>query len=247
MQKIDGADERPVNEPPLSATTDRSPEDALDYEDMKVLSFGMMDPCDWAATLSTKLLAATRGLREARIHFADPAKDVTHFTEADALKAIRAAVRHYLAELQIMLHSMPILQSQPETLEALQFILAAMTDIDRGSAPEWLRARATKNHPKRLAAEAEWVPIVVALEMLLLDTRISSIDAAAKYIQIRTGRRLGTIKDWHGKLYRRGQSERPAAWAAIKESLSEWQQLLRLVKVNDRAAYIERRVQELLT
>jgi hypothetical protein len=246
MQKIDGADEGTVNEPPFAATTDSSPDDEGDYEDMKVLSFGLMDPCDWAATLSTRLLAATRKLREARNHYADPAQDVTHFTEAEALAAIRIGVGHYLAELHIMLHSMPILQSQPETLEALQFILAGVMDIDRGSAPEWLAVRATKSHPKRLANEAEWVPIVAALELLLLGTRISGIDAAAKQVRNRTGRKIGTIKDWHGKLYRRGQIERPVAWAKIKEELLQMQQMVRQFKVEDRAALIERRVGELL-
>lgn len=243
MQQIDGTDDDRGDEP----TTKRSlAEEPITYEDMKVLCFGLMDPCDWAATLSDKLSAATRRLREARDFYTDPAKDITQFTEADALAAIRSGVGEFLAELHVMLASMPVIQSQPQILESLRFILAGVTDIDRGAAPEWLAVRATKCHPKRLAAETEWVPVIAALELLLLDEHITSIDAASKYVQGRTGRALGTIKDWHRKLYVSGKANRPAARAAINEELSQMRECLKLLEAKDRADVIKRRVSELL-
>lgn len=220
--------------------------DPLAYEDMQVLSFGLSDPCDWAATLSTNLLAASQALTAARKHHLDPAKDVTASTDEVAVARIRAGVVGYLAEVHAMLVSMPIMQQQPEILEALKFIVAAIADIDRGAAPDWLAVRATKQHPKRLGLEAEWVPIISALELSLLLSGKPSVDAAARRIHLRTGRAIGTIKDWHQKLYRNPNDDRLAAKDAIQQEVDSVRQVLGALPKDGRSAIIQRRIDELL-
>jgi hypothetical protein len=216
------------------------------HEDMMLLSFGLMDPGDWAADLSTRLLRATKILRLARNHCDDPSKDISDTSEAEDLKAIRLGVGQFLSELHVTLSSMPMMQQQPEILEALKFILAGIAGIDRGVRAEWLMEIPTKKHFKPLEKEGEWVPIIAALELLLLDARFGSVHASAKQIVKRTGRALGTIKDWHQKLYLKGKEGRPVARAAIQQELQQMQVVLNIAPMEDRRAIIDRRVSELL-
>jgi hypothetical protein len=216
-----------------------------DYEHMLMTSFGLTDPCDWAAELSTRLLAATHQLVDARAHHADPSKDIDDTTEADALAAIRDGVAQYVSEIHVMLDSMPMMQMQPEILEALQFIVAGVADINRGSPPDWLAVRPTKKHPKRLEHEAEWVPIIAALELLWLLGEKPNVDAAAKKIHDRTGRRVGTIKDWHDRLFREPQPERAMAQATIQEEVDRARAMLWSGLADARLAVL-RRIDELL-
>ena len=220
--------------------------DQATYDDAAVQCFGLLAPCDWAATLSAKLSQAAQTLEEAQKHLSDPAKDIAATTDEEALAQIRRAANCYLAEVYMMLHSMPLMQQQPKILGALQFIVASIEGIDRGSGPAWLAVRATKRHPKRLSEEAEWVPIIAALELLLIDHDVSSIDAAAKAINRRTGRAVGTIKDWHRRLFRKADKGREAAKAEIQLEIGQVRAALVALTQEDRKIIIERRVSELL-
>lgn len=217
------------------------------YNDALVMSFGLMDPCDWAAEFATRLLAATSKLAAARKHFTDQAKDIDDHTDADAASGVRDGAVNYLAEVYTMLHSMPMMQQQPQILEALRFILVGVSDINRGSAPAWLAVKATKQHPKRLELETEWVPIIAAMELSLLAMERPSVDGAAKHIQRRTGRKVGTIKDWHWKLFRAQEPGRTAAKEAIQIEIDQIRSMLLTVQKKDRNAIIQRRVDELLS
>jgi hypothetical protein len=214
--------------------------------EMRAISFGAMDPCDWAATLSTKLLAASRSLSAAREHYADPRKDLTHLTDFHALAAIRSGVCEYLSQMFVMLNSMPMMQSQPEILESLQFIIAGVADLDRGNPTKWLTPALTKKHPKRLEKEKEWVPIIAAMELLQFDSRFNRVDTAAKEIARRTDRTVGAIKDWHRKLWLKGKDERPVARQRINEEIQQLRAVLTIADENGRKRLIDRRVAELL-
>lgn len=251
MQQANEPDQHSALEPDGSlegtvATDPMADGDQYAYEDMQVLAFGLMDPCDWAATLSNKLSAATQILHAAREHHGDSSKDIEQSTDAEALAGIRAGVSEYLTELYVMLHSMPMMQRQPHILEALGFILSGLEDIDRGAAPDWLRPLATKRHSKSLENENEWVPIIAALELLRLGPQVNSVDAAAKKIHGRTGRAISTIKYWHRQLYHDGKRGRATARTAIQSEIGQMRQLVKLANSEDRSAIIARRVDELL-
>lgn len=221
-------------------------DDDEEYRTALAFCYGAMDPCDWAATLSTKLLAASRSISAAREHYADPRKDLTHLTDFHALAAIRSRVGEYLSQMFEMLHSMPMLQSQPEILESLQFIIAGVADLDRGNPTKWLTPAPTKKHPKRLEKEVEWVPIIAAMELLLFDSRFNRVDSAAKEIARRTNRTVGAIKDWHRKLWLKGKDERPVAWQRIAEEIQQFRAAVNIADEKRRKLLIERRVAELL-
>ena len=219
----------------------------LDYEDMLVLSFGLMDPCDWAANLSRRLRIASEALAAARAHYLDPTKDIDETTDEEALSAIRAGVSQYLSEAFTMLHSMPMMQQQPVILEALQFMVAGIANIERGTAPAWLVPRPTNRHYKQLAEEAEWVPIIVALELFLLKPDVRAVDKAAKMIANLTGRKVGTIKDWHQRLYRAAEVDRQGARASIQKEIDEIRSVTATMPKDRRGAIIQRRIDELVT
>lgn len=219
----------------------------LAYEDMRVLAFGLMDPCDWAAELSLRLREASEELAAARRHYLDPTKEIDESTDENALSAIRARVSQYLAEAFTMLHAMPMMQQQPVILEALQFIAAGIADIERGTAPAWLVPRPTKRHYKQLAEEAEWVPIIAALELILLKPGVRAVDKATKMIAGITGRKVGTIKDWHQKLYRAAEPERHDARASIQQEIDQIRSMTAVMPEGHRSAIIQRRIDELVT
>lgn len=223
-------------------------EDQITYNDVQVECFGLMDPCDWAATLSTKLLEAAQSLRTARDYQQDPAKDVTASTDTEALSAIRAGVVQFLSEAHVMLHSMPMMQKQPMILEAMRFIVAGIADIERGVRAEWLAPISTKKHLKRLEKEAEWVPIIAALELLILHPGFGNDDRAAHEILSRMHRTssISSIKRWHSTLFRNGRHTRPTAWAAIDEELRRMRAILAIIERERWSEVINRRVSELL-
>jgi hypothetical protein len=225
--------------------TSADPEE-LEYEDMMVLSFGLMDPCEWAADLGARLLAASETLAAARAHYLDPTKDIDETTDEEALSAIRAGVSQYISEAFTMLHSMPMMQQQPVILEALQFIVAGIANVDRGTAPAWLVPCPTKRHHKQLAEEAEWVPIIAALELILLKLEKRNVDKATKLIAERTKRKVGTIKDWHQHLYCAAGPERQEARASIQSQIDDILYATMTMPKERRSAIIQRRVDELI-
>lgn len=210
------------------------------------LCYGAMDPCDWAAMLSTKLLRCSQSLRNARDIYEDQSKDITQFTETDSLSEIRIQAAGYLSQVYEMLSAMPMIQSQPQILDSLRFIVTAIADIDRGNRAAWLEPVPTKKHPKRLMLEAEWVPIIAALELLLFDPKFPGVDSAAKEIARRTARKVGTIKGWYQKLRRKGKTNRPAAWEQIEQEVAQIRAVLNMAARSERAALIESRVAQLL-
>ncbi len=217
-----------------------------EYDDDVVFCFGLMDPCEWAAELSAKLSAASSELKAARTHYIDPSKEIIDTTDEEALARVRSGVQQYLAEIFLMFQAMPLFQRQPKTMEALQFILAGIADIDRGAPPTWLVNPATKRHPKRLELEAEWVPIIAALELHLFILEKPTHDAAAKAIRERTGRAVSTINGWHKRLFRAPESRHAAAKIAIQECLDEIRAVIAVLPNEHRYAIVQRRIDELL-
>ena len=95
-----------------------------------------------------------------------------------------------------------------------------------------MTANPSKQHFKSTTKEAEWVPIIAALELARLKSSVHSVHAAARFIVKKTSRKLGTVKDWHKKLYNNGNSKslpdpsRKAAAKRIRSIVSEMQAVL---------------------
>lgn len=171
--------------------------------------FGPLDPVDWAHELNRRLFEATKKLASARTNYNDKTRDSTDQIEADAKTKLRLATTEYLSEIFVMLHALELFWKQPPILEAFKFIITEIASLEKGTASRWLIANPSKQHFKSTTKEAEWVPIIASLELALLKSSIHSVDAATRYIALRTGRKIGTIKDWHKKLNNGGSSGPP--------------------------------------
>lgn len=218
----------------------------------KELFFGDVDPLDWAAELNQRLSAATLRLSAARTNYEDESRDSTSEIEADAKTKVRLAATDYLSEIFEVLAATPLYQQRPPILEAFKFIITEIASLEKGAVPAWLIANPSKQHFKSTTKEAEWVPLILALELLCMLPDFSNAHAAASEISRRTGRSLGTVKHWHRKLHNGGKSgktadfERPYAASEIRTEVKSFKVLR---KAADPATYrglVEKRVQELL-
>jgi hypothetical protein len=214
--------------------------------------FGPLDPVDWAAELNRRLSGATIKLAAARSNYANQSRDSTNEIEADAKTQIRLTVTDYLSEIFLMLHAMPAFQRQPPILEALKFVVTEIASLEKGAVPSWLIAYPSKQHFKSTTKEAEWVPLILALELLCMLPDFSNPHAAASEISRRTGRPLGTVKRWHRKLHNGGKSgktadfERPYAASVIRTEVQSFKVLRKAAEPASYRGLVEKRVQELL-
>lgn|GEM_PF-5693552 len=229
-----------------------SEEEQEEIADAFIFAFGLAGPLDWVSELNQRLVAPAERLANARAAFDDPTRDSTDEIDAQAKAKIRIAATDYLSEIFRMLHAMPLFQQQPQILEALKFVITEIASVEKGRTLHWLQADPSKRHCTLSTKEAEWVPIILALELLCMLPDSSNPHAAATKISEKTGRPLGTIKRWHRKLYNGGKSgeiadfERPYAASEIR---TEVQSIRLLRKAVDPASYknlVEKRVQELL-
>lgn len=171
------------------------------YEDELVSRFGLDGPLAWADNLQRQLSQAAAALTSAVGAFEDTSKEITATSEARELQVIRTSALNYLAILHQTLSSMPILQQDPTTLKPLRDVIAGIANIDRGSTPAWLQGEPTKRHKKRLEKEAEWVPVIAALELMLTEGTKPNVHQAAKAIADSTKRKVGTIKYRYRELF----------------------------------------------
>jgi len=231
---------------------DASEEELEEIADAFVLAFGVAGPLDWVAELNQRLVAPAERLANARVDYEDPKRDRTDEIDGKAKGKIRIATTDYLSEIFRMLHAMPLFQQQPQILEPLKFVITEIASVEKGRSLHWLQADPSKRHHTSSTKEAEWVPLILALELLCMLPDFSNPHAAASEISRRTGRALGTVKRWHRKLHNGGKSgktadfERPYAASEIR---TEVQSFKVLRKAADPASYrglVEKRVQELL-
>lgn len=218
------------------------------------MSFGLAGPLGWFEELNNRMDQAAERLAKARRFFDDPKRDRSDEIDAAARASIRVAVTDYLSEIFEALHAMPLIQQQPHILEALKFIVTEISSLQRGGSPGWLIANPSKQHFKSTTKEAEWVPIIAALELARLKSSVHSVDAAAQLIAKKTSRKIGTIKDWHEKLYNKGKSgfpldpSRQAAAESIRTIISQMRAVLLVAQgpvARDRL--LDTQIDELLT
>ena len=229
-------------------------EDLEEIADAFVSAFGFAGPLVWAAELNQRLAAPAGRLASARGFYDDPKRNCTDEIDAKARAEIRSAVTEYLSEIFQMLHEMPVLQQQPHILDALKFIVTEIASVEKGRTLRWLQANPSKQHFTLSTKEAEWVPIIAALQLAMLLSDISGEDSAAKFIQRkRPVLKIGTIKDWHQKLHNKGKSgslpdpSRKVAADNIRSIVSEMRAVLLVAqdrKARDRL--LNRRIDELL-
>lgn len=223
------------------------PERQAEYEaysqDLE-FAFGGTDPLEWVGHLHQRLTYSSRNLAIARSVLDDETKDFED--DAAALADVRLKAALVIAELYQMLSAMPLMQSAPEALEGLRYVLTSIHDVERGAAPAWLVAKSTKKHPARSIAQTEWMFIVICVQLLRLLPKYHSEKAASEKISSRIDRPVTTIKRWCRKLYCPTRHTVPAARARIESELQSIRVLLKLVPSQNHAAIIERRIAELL-
>lgn len=198
-----------------------------------VFAFGLTGPLDWVAELNQRLIAPAGRLANARAAYDDPTRDSTDEIDAEAKAKLRIATTDYLSEIFQMLHAMPLFQQQPQLLEPLKFVITEIASVEKGRTLHWLQADPAKQHYTLSTKEAEWVPIITALQLALLLSNINGEDPAVKHLK---GKKalpsITSIKDWHAKLYNKGKSvslrdpSRKEAAESIRSIVSEMRALL---------------------
>jgi hypothetical protein len=215
------------------------------YEDMEAIIFGR-DPGDWAEELHHRLSMASMRLHQALAHQADPAREITDAADAEALANVREKAVHVIATLYETLAAMPIMQGRPYALDGLDYVLTSIYDVERGSAPDWLIAKPTKAHPKRMNEQIEWKLIVYSVQLLRLLPDFKTEDAAVNEIARRTQRPSGTIKRWCRKLYSPDRHEVPEARDWIKTELMGFRVALNFIQPEFHRNIIDKKISELL-
>lgn len=229
-----------------------SEEELEEIAEAMVFAFGHRGPLDWAGELHNRLMRGAARLAAARAHSEDQKRDSTDELEAEAKTQVRLTATDFLAEIYQMLKAMPLFEEQPEILDALKFIITEIASVEKGATPSWLIATPSKRHFKNTTKEAEWVPIIMALELLITLPEFSNQHAASTAIADATGRPLGTIKHWHRKLYNGGKSgrvtdfERPYAASQIRSEVHLFMDLRNYTKPYKYQTFVVARVQELL-
>lgn len=231
-----------------------SEEELREIADAFAFAFGLAGPLDWVAELNQRLIVPAGRLTNARAAYDDPRRDSTDEIDVEARAKIRIAATEYLAEIFQMLHAMPLFQQQPQILEPLKFVITEIASVEKGRTLHWLQADASKQHYTLSTKEAEWVPIIAALQLAMLLSDISGEHSATKFIQRkRPVLKVGTIKDWHKKLYNKGKSgslpdpSRKVAADNIRSIVSEMRAVLCVAQNPEaRDRLLNRRIDELL-
>ncbi len=231
-----------------------SEEELEEIADAFVFAFGLAGPLGWVAELNQRLVAPAERLANARAAYDDPTRDSTDEIDAEAKAKIRIATTIYLSEIFQMLHAMPLFQQQSQILEPLKFVITEVASVEKGRTLHWLQADPSKQHYSLSTKEAEWVPIIAALQLAMLLSDISGEDPAANFIQRKKpALKVGTIKGWHEKLYNKGRSgslpdpSRKVAADNIRCIISEMRAVLLVAqdpKARDRL--LKKRIDELL-
>jgi len=233
---------------------DASEEELEEIADDFVYAFGLAGPLDWVAELKQRLIAPAGRLANARAAYDDPTRDSTDEIDAEAKAKIRIAATDHLSEIFQMLHAMPLFQQQSQILEPIKFVITEIASVEKGRTLHWLQADPSKQHYTLSTKEAEWVPIIAALQLALLLSDINGEDPAVKHLK---GKKalpsITTIKDWHAKLYNKGKSgslrdpSRKLATESIRTIVNEMRAVLIVAQnpeVRDRL--LNRRIDDLL-
>ncbi|MEM1197131.1 MAG: hypothetical protein AAGH57_13575 [Pseudomonadota bacterium] len=157
-----------------------SEEEVEEMADAFVFAFGLAGALNWVAELNQRLISPTGRHANERAAYDDPTRDSTVELDAEAKAKVRMAATDYLSEIFQMLHAMPLFQPQPQILEPLKFVITEIASVEKGRTLHWLQADPSKQHYKLSTKEAEWVPIIAALQLALLFSKINGEDPAVK-------------------------------------------------------------------
>ena len=229
-------------------------EDLEEIADAFVFAFGLAGPLEWVAELNQRLVAPAERLANARAAHEDSKRDRTDEIDAEAKAKIRIAATDYLSEIFQMLRAMPLFQQQPHILEPIKFVITEFASVERGRTLHWLQASPSKQHYTLSTKEAEWVPIIAALQLAILLSGINGEDPAVKHLK---GKKvlpsITTIKEWHAKLFNKGKSgslpdqSREAAADSIRAIVNEMRAvLLGAPNPKVRDTLLNKRIDELL-
>ncbi|MBV7258675.1 hypothetical protein [Erythrobacter crassostreae] len=232
-----------------------SEEGLEEIADAFVFAFGLAGPLDWVAELNQRLIAPAGRLANSRAAYDDPTRDSTDEIDAESKAKIRIAVNDYLSEIFQMLHAMPLFQQQPQILEPLKFVITEIASVEKGRTLHWLQADPSKQHYTLSTKEAEWVPIIAALQLALLLSKINGEDPAVKHLK---GKKalpsVTTIKEWHAKLFNKGKSgslpdpSKKIAAESIRSIVSEMRAVLLVAQGPEaRDRLLNRRIDDLLS
>lgn len=227
--------------PPSDPVPDAADTSTSD-EDLEAIVFGM-GPGEWAGHLATNLAKASQALLRAVDHLEDERRDTSDAIDAQAKSDVRAKAAELLAELVSLLEAMPIVQRAPDVTSGLRYLMESLYDVDRGAAPRWLVAKATKSHLKRATAQVQWLQVVTCVQLIRLLPEYESENKAAVKVSQDTGQAVSSIKRWCDKLYHPQKHDNPAAREAIE---TEVMQIRALMKLFPDQSWVWRRVAELL-
>jgi hypothetical protein len=219
-----------------------------------LLAFGLAGPLRWASDLNQRLVAPAERLTKARAEYENPSRDRSDEIDAETKAKIRIALSDYLSEIFEMLRAMPLFQKQTALLEPLKFVVTEIASIEKGRTLHWLQADPSKQHYTLSTKEAEWVPVIAALQLALLLSDIHGEDPAVKHLKRKKALpSVTTIKDWHTKLFNKGKTGTPpdpsrkAAADTIRTVVTEMRAVLIVAQdpeVRDRL--LNKRIDELL-